>query len=91
MRLGFFGDYWDSKKMERDAAIEGGWCTVWQVGRRIHVSAEFNDAFRIGARELAGTWRDRTNTWTFNSRSKRLILELCEANYGKEMVRDNTL
>ena len=88
-RSPFWKDEWARRKAKRLALIKDGKVTITFVPSakgRIHVSSPFQGEFITGARELLGRWKAATGVWTFDFRSKRHVIELCERVYGKEAI-----
>lgn len=81
--MSFFANYWDQKRADHARITQSGKVKIWQDGRRLHVIAPENPDFVKGARELAGRFRWRTKTWSFDLQSRRLVLALVETIYGK--------
>lgn len=86
-----FSDRWIAKAEERRQLIESGVCQIEYIqttrGGKLHVIAPYDQAMISGASELGGKWLIRTNQWSFNARSLRLVVELCTKVYGEIQKR----
>lgn len=84
--------YWDSKRAINETQANNGLCVIdiTRTGKnhaRIKVVCPYREEFVTGARELQGTWRPRTKTWTFDGRAYRLLVKLCTRVYGKDRLK----
>lgn len=83
--------YWANRRAHNKKLSQGSECIIdiVRVGTnhaRLVVVSPYHDDFSRGARELQGTWRPKTHAWTFDGRSYRLLVELCNTVYGADNV-----
>lgn len=86
----FFSGHWMERKKAIQAAMDDGRViiTLEKAGlaSRLVVVCPFDTDFTKGAREIGGKWRHRTNRWTFDPASARLVKALAERVYGRSKV-----
>lgn len=81
----YFSLYWAKKKAKTQKIQAKGHCVIYIGDNRLSViTPEFNPEFSLGARALSGTWRSRTQRWTFRRDSLDYVKALCIKVYGKE-------
>lgn len=77
---------WEARRAEYDAIRRVGKVRLRGAGTRLHVIAPESSAFAVGARELGGRWRYRSQVWTFPGHARRLVVGLIERTYGAEAL-----
>ena len=82
--------YWARRQAKLREVHGQGKVYVEGKGRKCHVALpKWNEAFAVGARELAGVWHQRAGIWSFSINSKRLVLDLITRHYGEGKVQDD--
>ncbi len=83
-----WGAYWDRVRANRAVSRKLGLVTITRVRSRIHVSAPYDDAFRRGAIELGGRYRQRAGVWSFHGQTERLVRLLIRKVFGDATIRE---
>lgn len=82
----YFKIQWDRRIAKYNAIRAEGRAVMVQDGRRFSVICPHSIDFIKGAKELSGTWRDKTAVWTFRIQSYRLVYDLACTVFGADKV-----
>lgn len=85
-RDNFYQKFWDRKRNLLVGTRIAGFVTARRVGKRIEVSAPYNDAFRVGAQQLGAHYRRVIRVWSFPGESHPRLVALLSQCYGPEAV-----
>jgi hypothetical protein len=73
-----FDGYWMGKVAEYAAIRKAGNVQIRYKATRLYVICPVNPEFIKQAKALLGTWRKRSEIWTFDRRLEEYIVSLCE-------------
>lgn len=84
----WFKEHWTARRESNRQSQSNGEVVISVVGGRLHVSAPYNDSFRLACVELSGTWRARSGVWTFRLAARNRVREAAVACYGQSAIRE---
>lgn len=78
--------YWDDVKSDRKRMTDSGGVDVREAKGRIQIIAPYNARFHDGMIELGARWRYRSQCWSAQRVSKRLVAKLIRECFGDEHI-----
>lgn len=79
--------YWQRRRSETASVVRKGGVKFTMAQGRLQVVCPESDMFTTRARELNGRWMDKSNVWSFPSRSRRLVELLVVECFGLDCIQ----